>query len=212
MRNIRMDEIRADSRAYREMMQLYDGAIREICTKLEVLSGEFSVTSARNPIHSIESRLKSPKSIIEKLQRKGIEPTLEAAETYLCDIAGVRVVCNFVDDIYRVAELLTRQRDMELVETEDYIVHPKESGYRSLHLVVRVPVCLSSHTELVPVEIQIRTLAMDFWATLEHQLRYKSDQETTQALRKRLRKCAEISASLDVEMQRINQEIHASGE
>ena len=209
MQNLRIEEIRADSRAYREMMQLYDGAIREVRTKLEVLNGEFNVRYARNPIHSIESRLKSADSIVEKLRRKGVEPTLEAAEENLTDIAGVRVVCNFVDDIYRVAELLVRQRDVELVETADYIKNPKPSGYRSLHLIIRIPVFLSSHTEIVPVEVQIRTLAMDFWATLEHQLRYKSDQETTRALRKRLLRCAEISAALDEEMQQINREINS---
>lgn len=208
MYNTQMN-MEADSRPYRESMQLYDGAIREVCTKLEVLRGEFNVRYARNPIHSIESRLKSADSIAEKLRRKGIAPSLEAAEENLTDIAGVRVVSNFVEDIYRVADLLTRQRDVELVETADYIKNPKPSGYRSLHLIIRIPVFLSSHTEIVPVEVQIRTLAMDFWATLEHQLRYKSDQETTRELRKRLRRCAEISASLDEEMQQINREIHA---
>ena len=208
MHNIQTD-IEADSRQYREIMQLYDGAIREVSTKLEVLNDEFNVRYARNPIHSIESRLKSADSIAEKLRRKGIAPSLEAAEENLMDIAGVRVVCNFVDDIYRVAELLVRQRDVELVETADYIKTPKPSGYRSLHLIIRIPVFLSSHTEIVPVEVQIRTLAMDFWATLEHQLRYKSDQETTRALRKRLLRCAEISAALDEEMQQINREINS---
>ena len=207
MQNTLIDNLGSDPRQYREMMQLYDGAIREVRTKLEVLKGEFGVRYARNPIHSIESRLKSAESIVDKLRRKGVEPTLEAAEEYLTDIAGVRVVCSFVDDIYRVADLLTRQRDVELVETADYIKNPKPSGYRSLHLIIRIPVFLSSHTEIVPVEVQIRTLAMDFWATLEHQLRYKSDQETTRALRKRLCRCADISAALDEEMQQISREI-----
>ena len=117
-------------------------------------------------------------------------------------------ICNYVDDIYLIAKLLARQRDVELVEEKDYIKSPKESGYRSLHLVVRIPVFLSSHSEMVPVEVQIRTIAMDFWASLEHQLRYKSDQETTAPLRKRLQKCAEISAALDKEMQDIYFEIN----
>ena len=197
---------------YRELMQLYDGAIREVRTKLEILDNEFRVRYARNPIHHIDSRLKSPMSITEKLQRKGLPPTLEAAENNLNDIAGVRIVCNYLEDIYHVAELLTRQRDVELVARRDYIKNPKESGYRSLHLVVRIPVYLSSHTELVPVEVQIRTIAMDFWASLEHQLRYKSDQETTQMLRRRLQRCAEISAALDCEMQDIYREIHGESE
>lgn len=193
---------------YRELMQLYDGAIREVRTKLEVLDGEFRVRYARNPIHHIDTRLKSPASITEKLIRKGYAPSLEAAEEHLTDIAGVRIVCNYLEDIYHVAELLTHQRDVELVRQRDYIKHPKDSGYRSLHLVIRIPVFLSSHTELVPVEVQIRTIAMDFWASLEHQLRYKSDQETTLKLRQRLQKCAEASAALDQEMQSIYREIN----
>ena len=203
--------VAAVQQEYRELMQLYDGAIREVRTKLEVLDAEFRVRYARNPIHHIDTRLKSPASIAEKLVRKGYSPTLEAAEAHLTDIAGVRIVCNYMEDIYRVAELLIHQRDVELVRRRDYIQEPKESGYRSLHLVIRIPVFLSSHTELVPVEVQIRTIAMDFWASLEHQLRYKSDQETTQKLRLRLQRCAEISARLDEEMQSIYREINGEG-
>lgn len=195
---------------YRELMQLYDAAVREVRTKVEILDSEFRVRYARNPIHHIDTRLKSPASIVEKLNRKGLPQTLEAIEQNLTDIAGVRIVCNYVEDIYHIAELLLRQQDIELVRRRDYIQEPKESGYRSLHLVIRIPVFLSSHTELVPVEIQIRTIAMDFWASLEHQLRYKSDQETTQKLRRRLQRCAEQSAQLDQEMQSIYQEIHGS--
>ena len=193
---------------FRELMQLYDSAIRAVRTKLEVLDAEFRVRYARNPIHHIDARLKSPASIAQKLQRKGMPATLEAAEENLTDIAGVRIICNYLEDIYRVAELLAHQGDVELVRRRDYIQEPKESGYRSLHLVLRVPVFLSSHTELVPVEVQIRTIAMDFWATLEHQLRYKSDQEATRQLRRRLKKCADDSARLDAEMQSIYTELN----
>lgn len=196
---------------YRELMQLYDAAVREVRTKVEILDAEFRVRYARNPIHHIDTRLKSPASIAEKLRRKGLPQTLESIEENLTDIAGVRIVCNYLEDIYHIADLLTRQHDVELVRRRDYIRAPKESGYRSLHLVVRIPVFLSSHTELVPVEIQIRTIAMDFWASLEHQLRYKSDHETTQKLRVRLQKCAEASARLDREMQDIYREINGSG-
>ena len=196
---------------YRELMQLYDAAVREVRTKVEILDSEFRVRYSRNPIHHIDTRLKSPASIAEKLRRKGLPQTLEAIEQNLTDIAGVRIVCNYLEDIYHIAGLLTRQHDVELVRRRDYIQNPKESGYRSLHLVIRIPVFLSSHTELVPVEVQIRTIAMDFWASLEHQLRYKSDQETTQKLRTRLQKCAEQSAALDQEMQMIYQEINSSG-
>lgn len=194
---------------YAEMLQLYDAAIREVRTKLEILDSEFRVRYARNPIHQINSRLKSRESIFGKLRRKGLPETIEAAEESLTDIAGIRVICNYVDDIYLVAKLLSRQRDVELVEEKDYIQSPKESGYRSLHLVVRIPVFLSSHSEMVPVEVQIRTIAMDFWASLEHQLRYKSEHETTRDLRRRLQKCAETSAALDAEMQSIYREINA---
>ena len=193
---------------YLEMVQLYDSAIREVRTKVEILDAEFRVRYAHNPIHHIDSRLKSPSSIVEKLARKGLPRTLNAAEENLYDIAGVRIICNYIEDIYRIADLLIRQPDIELVRRRDYIQEPKTSGYRSLHLVVRVPVFLSSHTELVPVEVQIRTIAMDFWASLEHQLRYKSDQETTAKLRARLLRCAEISAGLDLEMQEIYREIN----
>ena len=193
---------------YREMMQLYSAAVREVRTKVEILDEEFRTRYAHNPIHHIDSRLKSPQSMMKKLKRKGLPQTLEAAEANLNDIAGVRIVCNYLDDIYRIADLLQRQRDVEFVHRRDYIENPKESGYRSLHLVIRIPVFLSSHTELVPVEIQIRTIAMDFWASLEHQLRYKSNHETTQQLRRRLQQCAEASAALDREMQDIYREIN----
>lgn len=196
---------------YRELMQLYDSAVREVRTKVEILDNEFKVRYAHNPIHHIDTRLKSPASITEKLQRKGLPQTLESIEENLTDIAGVRIVCNYLEDIYHIADLLVHQQDVELVRRRDYIQNPKESGYRSLHLVIRIPVFLSSHTELVPVEVQIRTIAMDFWASLEHQLRYKSDQETTQRLRMRLQKCAETSALLDQEMQNIYREINGTG-
>ena len=195
-----------------EMSHLYDGAIREIRTRLEILDREFNIRYASNPIHHIDSRLKSPRSIIEKLQRKGWPVSVESAEEHLNDIAGVRIVCNYIDDIYRLASMLVRQKDLELVCQKDYIRNPKPNGYRSLHLVLRVPVFLSSHTELVPVEVQIRTIAMDFWASLEHQLRYKSDVEATAPLKDRLQRCAEQSAALDVEMQSIYREMRLLSE
>ncbi len=192
-----------------QMSHLYDAAIREIRTRLEILDREFSIRYASNPIHHIDSRLKSPRSIVEKLQRKGLPVSIESAEEHLQDIAGVRIICNYIDDIYLLAEMLTRQQDLELVIRKDYIQNPKPNGYRSLHLVVRIPVYLSSHTELVPVEIQIRTIAMDFWASLEHQIHYKSDAEATAALKFRLKRCAEQSAALDLEMQQIKQALQA---
>ena len=203
---------REQQQQFLEMSHLYDGAIREIRTKLEILDREFNIRYASNPIHHIDSRLKSPRSIIEKLQRKGWPVSVESAEEHLNDIAGVRIVCNYIDDIYRLANMLVRQKDLELVCQKDYIRNPKPNGYRSLHLVLRVPVFLSSHTELVPVEVQIRTIAMDFWASLEHQLRYKSDVEATAPLKDRLQRCAEQSAALDVEMQSIYLEMRLLSE
>lgn len=186
------------------MQQLYRSAIREITTKLEILDDEFRVRYAHNPIHHIESRLKSLPSILEKMQRKGIRnQDLAAIRRELTDIAGVRVICNYLHDIYRIRDLLVAQDDMCLQREKDYIKAPKENGYRGLHLILLVPVFLSAEKELVPVEIQIRTIAMDFWASLEHQLRYKAWHEVPQELHARLKRCSDASAALDLEMQDI---------
>lgn len=195
---------------YLEMTQLYDSAIREVRTKMEILDREFRVRYARNPIHHIESRLKSPASIVEKLSRKGLPLTIDSAESHIYDIAGVRVICNYIQDIYQIADILTHQRDVELVLHKDYIKNAKPNGYRSLHLVIRIPVYLSSHTELVPVEIQIRTIAMDFWASLEHELRYKKELDASDDLMIRLKQCADNSAALDAEMESIYLEINSN--
>lgn len=202
-----VDEQMGKLRGFMEMQQVYRAAISEITTKLQTLDSEFSVRYAHNPIHHIDSRLKAPNSILEKLRRKGFEPTIEAAREHLQDIAGVRVVCNYLEDIYDIAQILERQSDITPVRRSDYIAHPKENGYRSLHLIVRVPVFLSDHTESVPVEIQIRTIAMDFWATLEHELRYKAPTDIEGPLGERLKACAEVSAGLDLEMQSIRNQI-----
>lgn len=190
-------------RGFLEMQQVYRAAISEVSTKLETLDAEFRVRYEHNPIHHIESRLKSPQSIMAKLKSKGIELTVENVRKQLMDIAGVRVVCNYIEDIYDIAEMLEAQNDITPIRRRDYIAHPKENGYRSLHLIIRVPVFLSDRTEHVPVEVQIRTIAMDFWATLEHELRYKASSEISDALRNRLTQCAQLSADLDLEMQAI---------
>ena len=187
--------------------QLYSAAIKEIKTKLEILDEEFRVKHDHNPIHHIEYRLKTPKSIIEKLQRKNLEISVSSIWENLMDVAGVRVICNYIDDINRIADLLIRQDDITLIRKRDYIANPKENGYRSLHLIVSVPVFLSEETVRVPVEIQIRTIAMDFWASLEHQLKYKSKDEISEELRQRLKKCADSIAELYLEMQAIYKEI-----
>ncbi len=154
------------------MRNLFECAVRQLTLKFEVLNSEFNVLYARNPIHHIESRVKSPESIAAKLQKKGLPVTIASAMQNVNDIAGVRVVCSYIDDVYRVAEMLERQKDVEIIKRQDYIQTPNYNGYRSLHLDIRVPVYLSDRTEYVVAEIQIRTIAMDFWASLEHDIRY----------------------------------------
>lgn len=188
-----------------ELEHLYESAIREVKTKLEILDSEFKTKYDYNPIHHIEDRLKSPQSMMEKLQRKGMTFSTENVRATLHDIAGVRVICNYIEDIYSVAEFLTRQDDVTLIKTKDYIKDPKPNGYRSLHLVIETPVFLSDRKELVHVEVQIRTIAMDFWASLEHQLKYKTDSEVSAELAQQLKDCAETIAATDLKMQSIYQ-------
>ena len=185
-----------------EFQHLYSAAVREIQTRLEVLSEEFSVRYDHNPIHHVESRLKSTKSIIEKLQRKGLDISMETAKQRINDIAGIRVVCCYINDVYRVEEMLLRQSDMELVKRQDYIKTPNYNGYRSLHLDLRVPIYLSDHRESVLVEVQIRTVAMDFWASLEHDIRYKADKAKLPAgINEQMFACADEIAEIDEKMQ-----------
>ena len=164
-------------RSYQDFLQfehLYSSAVREIQTRLEVLNEEFSVRYAHNPIHHVESRIKSPESIFEKLGRYGKEPTLENMERYIMDIAGIRIICSYIQDVYNMLDLLKRQDDLIIVNVKDYIKNPKPNGYRSLHVIIRIPVYFLDKKELIPVEIQLRTIAMDFWASLEHDLKYKA--------------------------------------
>ncbi len=188
-----------------ELDHLYESAIHEVKTKLEILDSEFRTKFSYNPIHHIEDRLKSPQSIMEKLRRKGVPFNVDAARANLNDIAGVRVICNYIEDIYTVAELLTAQDDINLISRKDYIDNPKPNGYRSLHLVIETPVYLSDKKEHVNVEVQIRTIAMDFWASLEHELKYKTDTEVSAELAAQLKECAETIAATDVKMQSIYQ-------
>lgn len=195
------------AREFRILMQLYTAGIQTVTMRLRTLDDEFQARYDYNPIHHIESRLKEPRSIFEKMQRLGIPVTLEGMKSGLTDIAGVRVICNYIDDAEKIAELLLRQDDVELVKKSDYIRRPKESGYRSLHIVITVPVYLAEKTERVPVEVQIRTIAMDCWASLEHHLAYKSDGVIPEELRYRLRICAMAISEVDEEMQEIKKEI-----
>ena len=205
-------ELERTIRKFSARMQLYRGGIREISTKLEILDEEFRSKFSYNPIHHIESRLKSMKSIVKKIRAKGLEVTIDSITDNITDIAGVRVICNYIDDIYRVAEMLTAQDDVKLVRVRDYIKKPKETGYRSLHLIVEIPVFLSTGPVPVPVEIQIRTIAMDFWASLEHKLRYKTGNEVDNDLRERLLNCADEISQLDAEMQDIHATIRKRNE
>lgn len=189
----------------KDLMSCYRCAIMEIETKFRVLNERFSLAHDRNPIDDIQSRLKSPESIRDKLLRKNLPFTLEAIEDNLFDIAGVRIVCSFIDDIYMLADCLLQQDDITLIQKKDYIQTPKGNGYRSLHLIVEVPIFLQDRKKLMKVEVQLRTIAMQFWANLEHQLRYKKNfsPDMMQKTEKKLSDCAKLSALLDTQMQEI---------
>ena len=190
---------------------LYSSAVREVQTRLEVLNEEFSIRYAHNPIHHVESRLKSTNSIIEKLRRKGCDISMESAKRNINDIAGIRVVCCYIDDVYRVEEMLLRQSDMELVKRQDYIAEPNYNGYRSLHLDLRVPIFLSDHTESVLAECSASAVAMDFWASLEHDIRYKKDKATLpEGINEQMLACADEIAVIDRKMQDMYHRIQAA--
>lgn len=193
---------------YKELKMAYECAIREIRTKLEILNSEFQLKYERNPISSIQTRLKSNISIFNKLKQKGLEPTLETIENELHDIAGIRVICNYIDDIYKIANALIRQNDVDIIKVKDYIEHPKDNGYRSLHLIIEIPVFFSKMTKKVKVEIQIRTIAMDFWASLEHQMKYKGGKiKDADKISFELKKCSEIIFETDEKMQSLRRQI-----
>lgn len=197
------DEMIRQLEGYVQMQHVYNAAIREVTTKLQILDEEFQCRYDHNPIHHMESRLKSPRSIVQKLRRRDSEISADSARRNLTDIAGIRVICCYIADVYRIAELLLHQDDVTLIRKSDYIKDPKPNGYRSLHLVVQIPVYLSDRTERVPVEVQIRTEAMDLWASLEHQMRYKSSKPVSAELQAQLRECAESLSEIDVKMQKI---------
>ncbi len=197
------DEMLRQLDGYLQMQHVYNAAIREVTTKLQILDEEFQCRYDHNPIHHMESRLKTPRSIVGKLRRREEEVSADSARRNLTDIAGIRVICCYIEDVYRIAELLLHQDDVTLIRKSDYIKEPKANGYRSLHLVIQVPVYLSNRTEQVPVEVQIRTESMDLWASLEHQMRYKSSRPVSSELQAQLRECAEDLAEIDVKMQRI---------
>ncbi len=192
---------------FRWHMTLYHCAIREVQTKFEVLDEELSISRVRNPIDHIESRVKTPESIIGKLRRGGYEFSVKSMTENLNDIAGIRVICQYVDDIYTVADMLSKQDDISVIKVKDYIKNPKPNGYRSYHMVVEVPVFFSDKKHYVRVEVQFRTIAMDFWASLEHDIKYKKEIPDPEVLAKDLKECADIAHSLDARMQAIRDRI-----
>ncbi|MDD3219723.1 MAG: GTP pyrophosphokinase family protein [Lachnospiraceae bacterium] len=191
------------STQYKQIMFFYQAGIHQITTKLEILSNEFKVCNDRNPIKEIVSRVKSPESINEKMKRKKIPYSMNNMMNHIRDIAGIRVVCPFISDVYYVARMLMSQSDIETIEIKDYITDPKKNGYRSLHLILMVDVFFSDVKRKVPVEIQMRTVAMDFWASLEHQLRYKKNRLFEKEMERELKKCAELVSDADVRMQKL---------
>jgi len=217
MTSVNVDEsVIALARELRDEMQRflneYDFGMREIETKLEILRDDFSQQHSYNPIEHLSSRLKSVESILEKIQRRGIEPTFPAIRDEITDIAGVRVTCSFVNDAYRLFELLVGQDDIGLVAVKDYIAAPKPNGYKSLHAIITVPVFLPRGTVRVPVEVQFRTIAMDFWASLEHKIYYKYDKQVPQQLLDELREAALTASDLDERMERLHRQIRGSEE
>lgn len=195
---------------FQELMMMYNCAIREVRTKLEVLNDELSIRHKRNPINHITSRIKRPLSIIQKLKRYDAPFTVEAVEEYLNDVAGIRVICSFIDDIYAVADMLLQQDDITLIRRKDYIQTPKSNGYRSLHLIVEIPVFFSEQKRNMRVEVQIRTIAMDFWANVDHQLKYKQDVENPEKISAQLKECADIIAQTDARMLGIKNQIYSN--
>lgn len=192
-----------------ELMAYYRCAIMEVETKFKVLDEQFSLQYDRNPIEGIKSRLKSPEGIAKKLKKKNLDFSIESIQENIRDVAGVRVICSFPEDIYMLADCLLSQDDITLIEKKDYIKNPKKSGYRSLHLIIEVPIFLQNEKKNMKVEVQLRTIAMDFWASLEHKLRYKKniDENEVELLEKELIECAEISSALDRRMEEIRNRI-----
>lgn len=196
-----------EDKEFIKLMSYYKCAMMEIETKFNVLNEEYTLTHERNPISVIKTRLKKPSSIVEKLSRRQLPLTLEAMEENLTDIAGVRVICSFPEDVYTLAGALLQQDDVRLITMKDYIANPKPNGYRSLHMIVEIPLFLAHQKRMMKVEIQLRTIAMDFWASLEHQLCYKKNNEFTDEMASELYECAEVSAALDLRMDALRKRV-----
>ena len=194
-----------DVDSWKTMMFIYNSALKEVGTKLDILNDEFLHVHQYNPIEYIKSRIKTPESIVQKLKRNGYESTIQNMVEHINDIAGIRIVCSFTSDIYRMAEMIGRQNDLTVVSVKDYIKHPKESGYKSYHMLVTVPIFLSDRVVDTKVEIQIRTMAMDFWASLEHKIYYKFEGNAPEYISRDLRECSGIVSMLDDKMLSLNE-------
>ena len=195
--------------SWKEVNLIYNAALRQIETKMEILNEEFQHVHQYNPIEHIKSRIKTPESIVKKLKRHGHESTIGNMVKYINDIAGIRVICSFTSDIYRIADMISDQRDIKVLAVKDYITYPKESGYRSYHMIVTVPVYLSDRIVDTKVEIQIRTVAMDFWASLEHKIHYKFEGDAPEHIKSELIECSRMVSDLDARMLSLNEEILA---
>lgn len=197
---------------WEEILLLHNSALKEIGTKLEILNDEFQHIHQYNPIEHIKSRIKSPESIVRKLKRKGYEASLENMVEHVNDIAGIRIICSFTSNIYEIADMLRKQSDIKVLSIKDYIKNPKESGYKSYHMIVTVPIFLSNSVVDTKVEIQIRTIAMDFWASLEHKMNYKFDKNAPEEISAELYECAQMVSLLDERMLAINEKIQQYNE
>ena len=197
---------------FQHLMMKYDCALSEVRTKLDVLNKELALSNKRNPIEVIKMRIKTPVSIYNKLSSKGVDFTLDNINENLSDIAGIRVICSFVDDIYMLADCLAKQDDIKVLQKKDYISKPKDSGYRSLHLIIEIPIFLTTEKEYMKVEVQFRTIAMDFWASLEHKMKYKKDIYNAEVITEDLKFSADLINQIDMRMQQIREKIDASDE
>ncbi|WP_022779733.1 GTP pyrophosphokinase [Butyrivibrio sp. AE3009] len=204
--NIKISE---DIHSWEEVSLMYNSALKQITTKIEILNEEFQEVHRYNPIEHVKARVKTPESIVKKLKRNGYESTIENMVRYINDIAGIRIICSFTSDIYRIAEMISNQKDIQVLTVKDYIMNPKKSGYRSYHMIVSLPVYLSDRIVNVKVEIQIRTVAMDFWASLEHKIQYKFEGKAPNHINSELHECAKMVADLDARMLSLNEEILA---
>lgn len=202
-----LEQLKTLKQKLTRFMMSYKFGLEEIQTKIEILKQEFELVHEYNPIEHVKSRMKNPESILKKVQRRGYDWTIESIRENVRDIAGIRINCSFVSDIYKVSDMLQKQKDITVVEYKDYIAHPKPNGYQSLHMILQIPVFMSDRTENVYVEVQIRTIAMDFWASLEHKIYYKYDKDVPQHLKAGLKEAAETITALDRKMEQIHREM-----